>query len=164
MSASRAPWSACGRIAARVPPAPKDQRYGCCYLFGAICPARGMGATLVLPRADTAMMNMHLMEISTAISSGAHAVLVVDGAGWHRIGALLHVPPNITLLHLPPYSSELNPVENVWAFLRSNMLSNRVLETFDTIVDACCKAWNWLTAQPERITSIGTRKWASVNQ
>ena len=108
------------------------------------------------------MMNLHLLEISTAISSGAHAVLVLDGAGWHQTGGQLRVPHNITLLHLPPYSPELNPVENVWAFLRSNKLSNRVFETYDAIVDACCNAWNWFVAQPERINAIGTRTWAQV--
>ncbi len=54
-------------------------------------------------------MNLHLLEISTAIGSGVHAVLVVDGAGWHQTGKLLRVPGKITLLHLPPYSPELNP-------------------------------------------------------
>ena len=144
------------------PAAPRDQRYTWCYLFGAICPARGTGAALVLPCANASAMNLHLLEISTTISSGAHAVLVIDGAGWHQTGKLLRVPDNITLLHLPPYSPELNPVENVWAFLRSNKLSNRVFDSYDAIVDACCDAWNWFAAQPERITSIGTRSWAQV--
>ena len=104
------------------------------------------------------MMNLHLAEISGAVTSGAHAVLVLDGAGWHKSGGKLHVPGNISLLHLPPYSPELNPVENVWAFLRGNPLSNRVFDTYDDIVDACGTAWNWFTAQPERVTSVGTRK------
>ena len=144
------------------PAAPRDQRYAWCYLFGAICPARGIGAALVLPCANASAMNLDLLEISTAISSGTHAVLIVDGAGWHQPGSLLRVPDNITLLHLPPYSPELNPVENVWAFLRSNELSNRVFASYDAIVDACCDAWNWLARQPERITTIGTRSWAQA--
>ena len=145
------------------PAAPRDQRHTSAYLFGAICPARGVGAGLVMPFADTAAMNAHLAEISTAVAPGAHALLGVDGAGWHA-SAALKVPDNITLLHLPPYSPELNPVENVWAYLRSNKLSNRVFDTYEAIVDACCEAWNWLIAQPDRITSIGTRAWAQVNQ
>jgi transposase len=90
-------------------------------------------------------------------------VLTIDGAGWHQKGDKLRVPDNITLLHLPPYSPELNPVENVWAYLRSNKLSNRVFETYEDIVDACCDAWRWFTAQPDHITSIGTRLWACVS-
>ena len=58
----------------------------------------------------------------------------------------------------------MNPVENVWAFLRGNKLSNRVFDTYDAILDACSEAWTWLTSQPERITSIGTRPWACVSQ
>ncbi len=86
------------------PAAPRDQRYAWCYLFGAICPARGIGAALVLPCANASAMNLDLLEISTAISSGTHAVLIVDGAGWHQPGSLLRVPDNITLLHLPVVS------------------------------------------------------------
>ena len=74
------------------------------------------------------------------------------------------MPHNITLLPLPPYSPELNPVETIWAYLRGNKLSNRVFATYDAIVDACCDAWNWLITQPERITSIGARSWACVSQ
>ena len=88
------------------PAAPRDQRYPWCYLFGAIYPARGIGAALVLPQANARAMNLHLREISTMIRPGAHAVLIVDGAGWHQTGSLLRVPNNITLLHPPPYSPE----------------------------------------------------------
>lgn len=146
------------------PWAPRDQRYSWAYLFGAVCPARGVGAALVLPFANTAMMSLHLAEISARVTPGAHALLVLDGAGWHATGGQLRVPDNVTLLRLPPYSPELNPVENVWAYLRGNKLSNRVFDTYDAIVEACCDAWTWLMAQPERITSIATRSWAQVNQ
>ena len=145
------------------PPAPRDQRYTWAYLFGAVCPARGTGAGLVLPCANAAMMNLHLAEISARVTQDAHAVLTVDGAGWHQIGGKLKVPANITLLFLPPYSPELNPVENIWAYLRGNKLSNRVFDSYDAIVDACCDAWNWLMNQPQRILSIASRPWAQVN-
>jgi transposase len=118
----------------------------------------------VLPFANADMMNLHLAEIGANVAPGAHAVLTIDGAGWHQTGGRLRVPDNITLLHLPPYSPELNPVENVWAYLRGNKLSNRVFDTYEAIVDACSDAWLWLAAQPERITAIGTREWACVSQ
>ncbi len=79
------------------------------------------------------MMTLHLAKISDAVAPGAHGVLVLDGAGWHRRDGRLRVPDNITLLHLPPYSPELNPIETVWAYLRSNTLSNRVFDTYDDI-------------------------------
>ena len=132
------------------------------YLFGAVCPARGVGAGLVLPHANVHAMNLHRQEISTQVSQGGFAVLTLDGAGWHQLGDRLVVPDNIGLLHLPPYSPELNPVENIWEFLRGNDLSNRIYATYEAIVDACCDAWNKLIASPDRIRSIASRDWAKT--
>ena len=112
-----------------------------------------------MPFCDTEAMQAHLAEISAMVARGAHAVLLLDQAGWHLAGAL-NVPANITLLPLPPRSPELNPVENVWQFLRDNHLSNRVFTGYDDIVAHCCAAWNDLIHQPWRIRSIGRREWA----
>jgi transposase len=116
----------------------------------------------VLPEANAEAMNLHLAAISREVSPGAFAVVVLDGAGWHQTGGRLVVPENVALLHLPPYSPELNPVENVWQYLRQNFLSNRVFASYDAIVDACCDAWNALMALPESIRSITERKWAKT--
>ena len=78
-------------------------------------------------------------------------------------GHRLRLPDNITLLNLPPYSPELNPMENVWAYLRANKLCNLVWDTYDAILAACANAWAFLTDDPMRIVSIGYREWASVN-
>ena len=144
------------------PSAPKDCRYAWAYIFGAICPARATGAALVMPYANTDTMSAHLAEIGRRVSPGAHAILVLDGAGWHS-SRNLAVPANITLLTLPPYSPELNPIENIWQFLRQNHLANRVFESYDSIVAACCDAWNALIATPERVASITSRHWAQVS-
>ena len=144
------------------PPAPRDCRHDWAYIFGAVCPARGIGAALVLPHANIEAMNLHLAEISRRVASSAHAVVVVGGAGWHKIGGHLIVPDNINLLVLPPCSPELNPRENIWQYLRQNHLSNRVFDTYNAIADACCNAWNSLIATPDRITSIATRNWAQT--
>jgi transposase len=144
------------------PRAPRDQRYDWAYLFGAVCPGRDLGAALVLPHVDGQAKNLHLAEISRHVVAGSHAVVVLDGAGWHQIGGKLEIPENLSLLKLPPYSPELNPVENIWQFLRQNHLSNRVFDNYDAIVDACCDAWKALTAEPGRIRSIATRAWAAV--
>ena len=141
----------------------RDNRHDSAYLFGAICPQRGVGAAMVTPAADTDMMNLHLAKISTQVAPGAHAVLVCDGAGWHQRGKQLQVPGNITLLSLPPYSPELNPMENVWNYLRQNKLCALVWNSYDEIVTACRTAWNWLITDPHRINSIGHRDWACVN-
>ena len=102
-------------------------------------------------------------EISRSVARGAHAVLLLDRAGWHTTGHLA-VPKNITLIFLPSRAPELNPVENVWQYLRANWLSNRVFQTYEEIIEAACQAWRNLIAQPEAITSIGQRDWAHVGQ
>lgn len=136
----------------------RDQRHANAYIFGAVCPARDVGAALVMPYSNTEAMNLHLIEISKTVQPGAHAVIIIDNAGWHT-GYDLIVPANISLLPLPPYSPELNAQEDIWQFLRENYLSICVFETYQEIVDTCCSAWNALVAETGRIASIATRKW-----
>ena len=124
-----------------------DQRYESAYLFGAICPARGTGVALAMPYADTPAMQLHLDEISRTVARRAHAVLLLDRAGWHTTRNLA-VPKNMTLIFLPSRAPELNPVENVWQYLRQNWLSNRLFDTYEAIVEAACEAWNKLMPQP----------------
>ena len=129
----------------------------------------GKGAALIMPACNTEAMNLHLAEIAKIVAPRAHAVLLVDQAGWH-MSTHLTVPPNMTIIALPPKSPELNPVENVWQFMRDNWLSNRVFTGYDDIVAVftgyddivahCCAAWNDLIDQPWRIRSIGRRTWA----
>jgi putative transposase len=141
------------------PSAPHHQRTASAYIFGAICPAEGKGAALVLPRRNTEGMALHLQEISAAMAPGAHAVLLLDQAGWHGSRELV-VPDNITLMALTPRSPELNPVENVWQFMRDNWLSNRVFASYANILDHCCHSWNKLVDKFWRIISLGLRRWA----
>ena len=141
------------------PSAPRDQRTQSASIFGAICPDQGKAAGLVLPRCTSEAMSLHLAEIAQAVAPGAHAVVLLDQAGWHQSKRLV-VPHNITLLPLPAKAPELNPVENVWQFLRENGLSNRIFTSYTDILDHCCAAWNKLTEQPWRIMSIGLRDWA----
>ena len=110
-----------------------------------------------------APVTMPIDEIALHVARGAHAVLLLDRAGWHTTGNL-RWPKNITPILLPSRSPELNPVEQVWQFLRANYLSNRVFETYDDIIDAACDAWRNLIALPQTITSIGSRDWAHIGQ
>ncbi len=141
----------------------RDNRHASAYLFGAICPDRAVGAAIIMPGVNAEAMSEHLAEISTQVTPGAQAVLICDGAGWHQTGGRLRVPDNITLLPLPPYSPELNPMENVWHDLRENTLCALVWDSYDAIVEACTTAWHFLINDPERIRSIGTPKWACVS-
>lgn len=139
-----------------------DTRYEWAYLFGAVCPERAVGAGIVMPYANTEAMNKHLEEIGKAVAPGAHAVLILDGAGWHDSQDLV-MPENITPIILPPYSPELNPVENIWEYLRKNKLANRIYDTYEDIVDACCDAWNALMATPDTIATLTRRAWAKAS-
>ena len=107
-------------------------------------------------------MGLHLEEIAKAVAPGAHALLIVDGAGWHCAKAL-EVPDNITLLKLPPYAPELNPMENVWAYLRANKLAISVFDSYSDILNKCQDAWNFFANDPDRITSITNRNWITVS-
>jgi hypothetical protein len=150
-----APIGSCPRMV-------RDNRHDSAYLFGAICPARAVGAAIIMPAANAEAMNEHLSEISTQVASGAHAVVVCDKAGWHQTGRRLRVPDNITLLPLPSYAPELNPMENVWEYLRGNKLAITVFDSYDDIVDKACDAWTFFADDQNRIASITTRSWATV--
>ena len=113
-----------------------------------------------MPCLNARTVSAHLADVSTEVAEGAHAVLVLDGAGFH-IAKDLAIPRNITPMRLPAYSPELNPIENVWEYLRGNQLSNTVCETCDEIVTACCNAWNFFADDPQRIATITTRSWAT---
>jgi hypothetical protein len=88
----------------------RDNRHDAVHLFGAICPECAVGAAIIMPAVNTEAMNGHLSEISAKVTPDAHAMLVRDGAGWHQPGRVLRVPANISLLKLPPYAPELNPM------------------------------------------------------
>jgi hypothetical protein len=143
------------------PRAPRDQRYEWAYIFGAVCPQRRATAALVVPAANTEVMSLHLAAIGRQVAPGAHAALVLDGAGYH-VAKNLAVPNNITLVPLPPYAPELNPVENVWEYLRGNKLAITVFDSYDDILHKACNAWTFFADDPDRITSITTRSWATV--
>jgi hypothetical protein len=143
------------------PRATHDQRTESTYLFGAVCPERGTGAALVLPTCNSEAMQLHLDEIATKVTPGAHAIVLLDQAGWHST-KMLKIPRNISLMPLPPRAPELNGQENIWQFMRQNWLSNRVFKCFDDIVDHCCYAWNTLIDQPWKIMSVARREWAIV--
>lgn len=115
-----------------------------------------------MPGVNSEATAEHLAEISVQVTAGAHAVLVCDGAGWHQSSERMPVPANISLLRLPAYAPELNPIENVWEDLRANKLSFALWDSYEAIVAACKDAWNSLIADPDRISSITQRDWATV--
>lgn len=123
-----------------------------------MCPARDTGVALVMTGLDTEAMNLFLAELSQAVAPGAHAVVLMDKAGWHIAGDLV-VPSNLSLVFLPPYSPELNPIERLWLYLRDNRLTHCVFADTTQIIDACCDAWNYLLAETGRIRSLCSYPW-----
>ena len=113
---------------------------------------------LVMPYVDTAAMQAFLDRFSKTLATDDHAVMVLDQAGWHGSNALL-VPANVTLVPLPAYSPELNPVERVWLYLKERFLSHRLLDDYDAIVDAASDAWNRLLAEAGRIKTLCSYPW-----
>jgi len=104
-------------------------------------------------------MTLHMAEISQCVPENRHAVVIMDGAMWHHPSINQH---NVTMLKLPPYSPELNPVEQVWQTLKQYRLHNRCYKNFDEIVDVACDAWNWISQQPEKLKSLTTRQWCHI--
>lgn len=131
------------------------------YIFGAVCPDRDIGCALILPECNAGMMQMHLDEISKVVRKGYHAIILMDRASWHTTEAL-NIPENISLLPLPPYSPELNPMEQVWQKLKKSYLSNTAFKDYDSIVDACCNAWNVFCDQDGAIKNLCSRNWAQI--
>jgi len=97
-------------------------------------------------------MSIYLDRSAAERDPDVRAVIVHDHAGWHGPNAI-DVPHTITVVPSPPYSPELNPVERLWLYLRERLLSLGILDAYDAIVDACCRAWNALAADPATIRS-----------
>jgi hypothetical protein len=138
----------------------KDQRHTAVYLFGAVCPEHDAAFGLVLPVVGADVMQTFLDQLSDQVSPGAHALLIMDRAGWHCANDLV-MPDNITAVLLPPYSPELNAIERLWLYLKERFLSHRLWRDYDTIVDAVCQAWQRVTSDTGRIKSLCSMDWAT---
>lgn len=131
----------------------RQTQYASVWVMGAVCPQTGQAEAILAPYLDTSIINQFLEQFSRALPPDVHAVLVWDGAGYHRSNQLV-VPDNVTLLSLPPYSPELNPIENLWHYLKSHHWSNRVYADYDALFDAAEQAWKAVCLQPDHIHSI----------
>ncbi len=135
------------------PTAPKQTAYGNLHVPTAVCPATGRAEGLICPHVNCAVIQIFLDGLSATIPEGIHVVLVWDGAGYHTAGAL-RAPPNLTLVGLPPYSPELNPVERLWSYLRQHHRSNRVYEDVDAVEAAAMAGSRAACLDPAKVRSI----------
>jgi transposase len=142
------------------PPGIADQRFTFAYIFAASEVQTDNAFSLILPEVHTAAMQLFLDRFAETIPQTDHVALFLDRAGWHA-SAGLKVPSCITLVPLPAYSPELNPVERIWKQLKERYLSHRLHDDYDAIVDAASQAWNKLTAETGRLASLTWLPWDS---
>ena len=138
----------------------RQQQFLNAYIFGAVCPEKDKATAFIASVCNKEAMQIHLNIISKEVEG--HAVIILDGAGWHSAQSLI-IPKNITLLPLPPYSPELNPQENFWQTIKSRSLSNRVFKSLEDIMDACQEAWLEFVNVKGNVRKLCTRNWASLN-
>jgi transposase len=136
----------------------KQTRYENAYMYGAVDPMTGDSSALVAPRVNIETMNVFLRVLSSEVNADDHVVLVLDQAGWH-VSKRLEIPANITLLHLPPYSPELNCIERLWLYIKSHFLSNRVFSDYDHLLAAGTNAYRAIEPQRELLKSICKTEW-----
>jgi transposase len=122
------------------PEAVRQTAYKYLWLSAAVCPETGLAEGLISPRMDTATINAFLKLLSARVGPDEHVVMLWDGAGFHRSKDLV-LPANITTIQLPAYSPELNPIENLWHYLKSHHWSNRAYKDHEELEAALMKAW-----------------------
>jgi hypothetical protein len=123
------------------------------YMLAAVCPASGANVAMLAPHLDTDIVNVFLQQLSASLPADGHGALIWDGAGYHKSGRL-KVPANITLIALPPYSPQLNPIENLWHYLRSHYWSNRYYADYEALDAAACHAWKQMLVQPDIFKTV----------
>lgn len=139
----------------------RQQQFLSAYIFSAACPEKDKAVGFISPVCNKEAMQIHLDIIAKGVVG--HAVMMLDGAGWHSAKSLI-IPNNITLLPLPPYSPELNPKENFWQSLKSRNLSNRMFKSVEDIMDACQEGWLEFTNIKGNVRKLCTRNWAIIDQ
>jgi transposase len=140
----------------------RQTQYQYVYVVGAAWALTGQAEAIIVPYLNTDVINLFLEQFSAALEQGVHAILVWDGAGYHRSGKL-KIPENITVVPLPPYSPELNPIENLWHFLKSHYWANRVYDDYDVLFQAAMEAWRCVCLNPDNIQSICTTPYAQCD-
>ena len=122
------------------PPAVKQTQYDYLYVVGAVCPGSGQAVGLLSPHINTEVMNTFFEQFAQEVDPDVHAVMIWDQAGFHT-SKQLKLSSNVTAVPLPPYSPELNPIENLWHYLRSHEWSNRIYEDYEALLKAACDGW-----------------------
>ncbi len=143
------------------PLAVRQTEYNYLWVIAAASPQTGQAEAILSPVLDTAMINQFLNQFSRALAPDTHAVLIWDGAGFHR-SAKLKVPANVTLISLPPYSPECNGIENLWHYFRSHCWSNRTYQNYDELLEVATATWRQHALNPELIKSVCAKSYITT--
>jgi transposase len=135
------------------PTAIRQTEYEYLWVLGAVCPETGHAEGLLSPQLNAKIVTEFLRQFSSTIPPGEHAVMLWDGAGFHA-SKQLRVPDNVTVVTLPPYSPELNPIENLWHYLKSHCWSNRAYDDYDALEQAAVVAWNKVALDSELMKTV----------
>lgn len=135
------------------PTAVRQNQYESLWVSAFVCPADGRALGAMHPDLNAGRVNELLAAFAAELADDEHAVLAWDNAGFHT-AKRIKVPPNVTLLPLPPYAPELNPVENLWHHLRSHHWSNRVYADYDALLAAANQAWDAVEADADLIKRV----------
>ena len=139
----------------------RQQQFISTHIYGAVCPATGQTEALISPVLSMEMMQKHLQLISDATPKGRYSIVIMDRASWHS-NKIVNQFDNLSIMHLPPYSPELNPIEQVWSWLRQNDLANFAFKDYEDIVDQVMRGWNNFRHQVEEVKSLCLREWANL--
>ena len=140
------------------PTAWRQTQYEYLYVFGAACPQTGQTVGLLAPYLNTDTVNVFFEQFKKEVDSGVHVFMIWDQAGFHT-SKKVNVPDNVTIVPLPPYSPQLNPIEKLWQYLRHHHWSNRVYDGYDHLRRAVNDSWHKVCLKPEKIKSICRAKY-----
>jgi transposase len=135
------------------PTAVRQTEYEYLWVLGTVCPETGHAEGLLSPQLNTKIVNEFLRQFAQTVPAGEHAVMLWDGAGFHACKQL-RVPANVTVVTLPAYSPELNPIENLWHYLKSHYWSNRAYDDYDALEQAAVDAWEKAVLDPELMKTV----------
>ena len=130
------------------------------YAYGAVSPSDGQFVSLILPWVDASLMSMFLGHVADSFP-GEHCAICMDGAGWHKASELV-VPPSVTLIFLPPYSPELNPVEHIWEHTRENDFKNHLCKSLHEVMDILERSLRHLSESPALVRSMTRFDWLNA--
>ena len=129
----------------------KQQQFTYSYIYSALFPSTGQAVGLILPYANAVCMSLHIDEIARSIPKERHALIIMDGAGWHQES---HARENVSILKTPSYSPELNPCEQVWQSLKDRWLKYRCYKDYEDILNVACEVWQDFAPEKGRVQSL----------